>query len=68
MWEELQIKMDELLEAGLKKGNYSPEEELILKLHKELGNKWSAIATRLPGRSDNDVKNHWDAHHKKRIR
>ncbi|KAI3829924.1 hypothetical protein L1987_04056 [Smallanthus sonchifolius] len=32
-----------------------------------LGNKWSAIASKLPGRTDNDVKNHWHAHLKKRV-
>ncbi|PHU12257.1 Myb-related protein Myb4 [Capsicum chinense] len=57
------------LRPGLKKGNYRLEEEqLIIKLHKELGNRWSVIAANLPGRSDNDVKNHWHAHLKKRVR
>ncbi|OIT34502.1 myb-related protein myb4 [Nicotiana attenuata] len=55
------------LRPCLKKGNYSlEEEELIIKLHNELGNRWSAIAEKLLGRSDNDIKNQWHAHLKKR--
>lgn len=40
--------------------NWSPEENQILfKLHSELGNKWSEICSHIPGRTDNCVKNHF---------
>ncbi|KAJ0446548.1 putative transcription factor MYB-HB-like family [Helianthus annuus] len=29
--------------------------------------RWSRIATKLPGRSDNEIKNRWNTHLKKRV-
>lgn len=29
--------------------------------------RWSAIATKLPGRTDNEIKNYWHTHLKKRV-
>ncbi|XP_057798049.1 transcription factor MYB14-like isoform X2 [Salvia miltiorrhiza] len=49
------------LRPDIKRGNFSREEEaIIINLHQELGN-------RLPGRTDNEIKNIWHTHLKKRL-
>ncbi|CAL5366519.1 unnamed protein product [Camellia sinensis] len=57
------------LRPNIKRGNFTFDEvDLIIKLHKLLGNRWSLIAGRLSGRTSNDVKNFWNTHmHKKMI-
>nr|QIG55711.1 MYB transcription factor [Paeonia suffruticosa] len=56
------------LRPDLKRGNFTDEEdELIIKLHSLLGNKWSLIAGRLPGRTDNEIKNYWNTHIRKKL-
>ncbi|ESQ35917.1 hypothetical protein EUTSA_v10008000mg [Eutrema salsugineum] len=57
------------LRPDLKRGAFSPEEEsLIVELHAVLGNRWSQIAARLPGRTDNEIKNLWNSSIKKKLK
>ncbi|XP_041001989.1 myb-related protein 308-like [Juglans microcarpa x Juglans regia] len=57
------------LRPNIKRGNITPEEDdLIIRLHSLLGNRWSLIAGRLPGRTDNEIKNYWNTHLRKKLR
>nr|QHG11469.1 R2R3-MYB transcription factor 41 [Taxus chinensis] len=52
----------------LKRVNSTREEEhLIVELQSHWGNRWSRIAQRLPGRTDNEIKNYWRTRLKRKI-
>ncbi|CAI9108160.1 OLC1v1007700C1 [Oldenlandia corymbosa var. corymbosa] len=56
------------LRPSVKRGHIAPDEEdLILRLHRLLGNRWSLIAGRIPGRTDNEIKNYWNTHLSKKL-
>ncbi|OAY82648.1 Myb-related protein Myb4 [Ananas comosus] len=62
------LRWTNYLRPDIKRGNFTKEEEeMIFKLHELLGNRWSAIAARLPGRTDNEIKNVWHTYLKKRL-
>ncbi|XP_042044911.1 transcription factor MYB48-like [Salvia splendens] len=55
------------LRPGLKRGKITPHEErLVLQLHSKWGNRWSRIARKIPGRTDNEIKNYWRTHMRKK--
>ncbi|GER54810.1 myb domain protein 17 [Striga asiatica] len=76
------LRWTNYLRPDIKRGPFTPEEEnTIIQLHESLVSKhyfschvslyyssrWAAIASHLQGRTDNDVKNFWNSHLRKRF-
>ncbi|KAF7809483.1 transcription factor MYB41-like [Senna tora] len=62
------LRWTNYLRSDIKRGSFTQEEEqLIINLHSVLGNKWSKIATHLPGRTDNEIKNLWNTQIRKKL-
>ncbi|KAK4252729.1 hypothetical protein QN277_014467 [Acacia crassicarpa] len=62
------LRWTNYLRPDIKRGKFSEEEEhTIINLHSVLGNKWSKIAGHLPGRTDNEIKNYWNTHIRKKL-
>lgn len=55
------------LRPDIKHGGFTEDEDnIICNLYNEIGSRWSVIASQLPGRTDNDVKNYWNTKLKKK--
>ncbi|XP_008795486.2 transcription factor RAX1-like [Phoenix dactylifera] len=56
------------LRPDIKHGGFTEEEDnVICAFYSKIGSRWSVIASHLPGRTDNDVKNYWNTKLKKKM-
>ncbi|KAK9067227.1 hypothetical protein SSX86_014553 [Deinandra increscens subsp. villosa] len=62
------LRWTNYLRPGIRRGDFTDDEEkMIIQLQALLGNKWAAIASYLPERTDNDIKNYWNTHLRKKL-
>ncbi|MQM12030.1 hypothetical protein Taro_044943 [Colocasia esculenta] len=62
------LRWTNYLRPGIKRGSFTAQEEkLIIHLQALLGNRWAAIASYLPERTDNDIKNYWNTYLRKKL-
>jgi hypothetical protein len=55
------------LDPQLNKGPWTPDEDAeLVKLQAQFGNKWVKIAEKMPGRSENGIKNRWNSAKRRR--
>ncbi|XP_027356931.1 transcription factor RAX3-like [Abrus precatorius] len=56
------------LRPDIKHGGFTEEEDhIICTLYSQMGSRWSTIASQLPGRTDNNIKNYWNTKLKKKL-
>jgi len=65
---QIRDRFTNVLDPEIKKGRFTEEEDrLLIKLFKQLGSKWSSIATYFPKRTADMIKNRFHSSIKKRM-